>query len=383
MLDQKLRDAAEGVKAALADVSPPDLEPELAADRTIRPRWKPVLVAVGSFLLVLLVLGALPILLSGPGAPRDVNPGSEQSVADLLAEVQGLTESDSLLWAWDDEGNVAAKAISDWNEMPSLPDPVIDVAAVDGTPWAIATNRCDPSLPDWEGLGCETALWRLVDGAWEQLPQLGDLRLPDDLEDLEFDSTGTLWIVTAEGALYTWDDIRSVTVVDTGLTHNDGIAVTGDGAVWVSRFNPYFPEDVGFAKLDSDRGTWEPSSPLSGGNQHAVMTTTPDGDLWVWFSGFPSTTSLSGTALAFYDSRAGVWTIHDSDIPAGSVRAMTASDEAVWLAMNSPDDGLWRFDGETWTLLDTSPSMEILDVAVAADGTVWYVADNALYRLQP
>jgi streptogramin lyase len=383
MLDQQLRDAAEGLKGVLAEVSPPDLELTPAADRAMRSKWKPVLVALGSFLLVLLVLGVLPLLLSAPGAHRDVNPGSEESPLAPLGEAQGLTASGGILWAWDAEGNVAGKVFSHWSEMPPLPDPVIDVAAVDGTPWAITTNRCDPSFPDWEGVGCETTLWRLTDDAWEQLPQLGDLPLPDDLEDIEFDLSGTLWIVTAEGGLYTWDGIEAASVVETGLLRDDGIAITGDGTVWASRFNPYFPDDVGFAILDRARGAWKPISPLGAQNQHAVMATTPDGDLWVWFSEFPSNSSLSGTALAYYDSTASEWTIHDSGIPAGSAQAMAASHEAVWLAMSSTGAGVWRFDGETWTQLNTNRGVEILDVAVAPDGTVWYVENNSIRQIQP
>jgi hypothetical protein len=392
MLDQRLRDATRGVKETLADISPPDLdltdlELRPAVDRRIRPVWKRVLVAVGTFVSILLVFGVLPLLLSAnsstPGTSRDVYRGGEESVVPLGFE-PGLTRSGDTLWTWDRDGHVSAYVDGSWIGIPSLSDPVVDVAGPSpSAAWAITTSRCDPTSTDWEGVGCETTLSRLVDDAWQPLPQLGDLQLPDDLEDLEFDSTGILWIVTADGALYTWDGTEATTVVDAGVLHNDGVAITGDGIVWASRFNFYFAEDVGFARLDVDGSTWEAVSPLDGVNHHSMITTTPDGDLWVWFSEFPSTASLSGRALAFYDSQVGAWTIYESNIPKDTPRAMAASSHSVWLAMDSNDAGLWRFDGDVWTLPTTSTGAEILDVATAPDGTVWYVEDNALHQVEP
>jgi streptogramin lyase len=112
------------------------------------------------------------------------------------------------------------------------------------------------------------------------------------------------------------------------------------------------------------------------------MTTTEDGDLWVWFSEFPSTGSLSGRALAYYDSKAEQWTIHESNIP-DSVRAMTAINESVWLATFLEDAAIWRFDGQTWTRVHDASGSEVLDVVAAPDGTVWYVADNDLQQVEP
>lgn len=394
MLDQRLRDAAQGVKDALADSLPPDdlaVTPLNRRPRSIKRR--PVLAAAGLFVLMLVLVGVVPLLLRSTSSPiddpPDVNVNGEESVAGLLGEVQGVARSGlGVLWAWDSSGNVARNLFGRWSEIASLPDRVVDVAEHEGTPWAITVNRCDPTVPDWEGVECETTLWQLVDEVWERVPSLDGIAVPDNVQDIEFNATGTLWVVTSDGELFTWDGSEATMLVASGLP-NDGISIAGDGSVWASRFNPYFPNDVGFARLNEQLGVFEPVNLIDSGNRHAAMATTADGDLWVWFSNFPATSDFSGKAvfpgqaLAFYDGGAGEWTVHESDIPAGPVRAMAGDGEAVWLATFGDDDQLWRFDGNTGTRLTTEPGAEILDVAVASDGTVWYVADNALRQVEP
>jgi hypothetical protein len=377
-----MSDLGTQLRAYIEEIDPlfdaQDLMRDSETTNSAAPRWRPhPVVVVGSVALaVMLIIGAAGLLFTGDSSPPTASP-----LAGIpLEEVQGVTRSGDVQWAWHADGRLAGRWLSNWNAFPSLPDPVVDVALHDGTAWAITTNRCDPTVPDWEFVGCETTLWRLVDEAWEQIPELGDLQLPDDLADIEFDSTGTLWVVTAEGALYNWDGITAVAVVEAGLLHPDAVAIAGDGTVWASRFNPYFPDDVGFARFD---GGWQAFNPLGSENNHAVMTTTEDGDLWVWFSEYPATGSLSGRALAYYDSKTGQWTIHESNIPDASVRAMTAINESVWLATFFEDAALWRFNGEHWTRVHDASGSELLDVVAARDGTVWYVEDNTLYELQP
>lgn len=386
MIDQRLRDAAQDVKEALANSTPPeDLGPIPQIGRSMRA-WRPILIVAGLFVATLLLLGLVPLLLSSadPSSEEaaDVYTGDPTSVTVPLAEVQGVVRSGSgVLWAWDSEGNVAAKLFSHWSAMPPLTEPLVDVAEHDGTPWAITTNRCDPSLPDWEGVECETTLWSLVEEDWSRVPSLDGISVPDNMEDIEFDSTGTLWIVTSDGLLISWDGAEAVVLVTMGQP-NDGISISADGTVWVSRFNPFFPDDIGFARLDDQGGAFEAASPLDSENRHAVMTANLEGDLWVWFSGFPSKPSLSGEALGFYDGETGEWTVYRSDLPEGFVRSMDADGDAVWLVVNSQSDGLWRFDGQTWTRLHTRPGAEILDVAAEPDGPIWYVEDQVLQEVE-
>jgi hypothetical protein len=121
------------------------------------------------------------------------------------------------------------------------------------------------------------------------------------------------------------------------------------------------------------------------------MAPTPDGDLWVWLAEFPVTESLDGKTLAYYDSDSGEWTVYEEEgTPEGGVRTMTTSEEGVWLTMfgdTSWPPGIWQFDGQNWirNLANTGANQEILDIAAAPDGTIWFIQDHdhALYQLEP
>jgi len=352
-------------------------------------------VFVAAFLVFLVVIGGAALLLQlrSPTVPdpadnappvtsvlpeepdRVLPPG----IADLA--IQGLASSGDMLWTWDDNGQSAVYTDGSWEAVPPLSDPIVDIAGSLKESWALTTNRCDPTVAGFETLPCETTLWRMVDGAWEELPLLDGMNLPDDLEAIEPAPDGGVLIVSASGSLFAWDPITGGYPFPSNEMHIDTIAVTenheGEVTLWASRFNPFFPDDIGFA-----RGIWDAFNPVDGENHHAVMTKTSDGDLWVWFSQFPASRSMYGRALAFYDSRTDEWTIHESDLPENTVRAMAASTEEVWLAC---DDGqLRRFDGQTWTLVtDSRSDGEVLDVGLAGDGTVWYVAGSTLKQLEP
>lgn len=366
----------------LEDLAPVRV-PTVRGARRRRRGW---LYAVAGSVVVFALVGGIPLLVQN--TPQDAEPVAPPTTAPAVEELDealGVSVAGDTLWAWDRDGRTVAYVDGSWTEMPRLADPVVDIAGSASEAWAITTNRCDPTVPDWEAVGCETALWHLVDDAWNELSVLGSLQVPDNVGDVEVvPATGSVLLVTADGILYAWDDASGLRSFDSGPTNPDAIAMTqnteGEPVLWASRFNPLFPDDVGFARLGEG---WEAFNPLDGENHHAVMTTTPDGDLWVWFSQFPGSASLSGAALAYYDSRSEEWAIHKSGIPKGHVRAMTASNDAVWLAVDSTDAQVWRFDGETWTLASTQQGAEILDVAAAPNGTVWYIADNAVKEVRP
>lgn len=375
-------DQLDSQATPLEDLTPVCM-PTVGRVRKRRRGWP---YAVAAAVVVFAVIGGVPLLVQNTtSGGQPVGQPTTAPAVEELGEVLGISVADDTLWAWDRDGRTAAYADGSWTGMPPLGDPVVDIAGSTTEAWAITTNRCDPTVSDWEAVGCETALWHLVEGVWEELPELGSLRVPDNLQDVEVGpATGSILIVTADGALYGWDDTSGPWPFVSGLMNTDAIAVTqskqGEPTFWASRFNPFFPEDVGFARL---RGGWEAFNPLDGANHHAVMTSTPQGDLWVWFSEFPVSESLSGAAVAYYDSDSVEWTIHRSDIPTGSVRAMTASDDALWLAVDSKNAELWRFDGEAWTFVESPRGTEILDVAAAPDGTAWVVRDNAVHQVQP
>lgn len=366
--------------------------------------WRGPLIAVGTALAILIAIGAVVLLIRGenasvgparqvtttpataPSPPLTAETTAEplEPVAVPIGEVQGLARSGDTLWAWDATGQIADYHEGAWSRLPSLPNPAVDVTGSnDGDVWAITTNPCDPPAEDPVVECEETALWQLEGSRWRQAPEWR--LLPDDLEDIEVDAvTGAVWLVGAEGVLHRWDGTDMTVAVDSTQMYNDGIAVTRDGAVWLSRFNPWFPNTVGLARYNDVAGTWEPIHPFGDENRHAVMASTPNGDLWVWLSEAPPTLPSSGKALAYYDSGTGEWTTYVDGIPEAS-RAMTADDDGVWLP-TADETGIWQFDGETWTRYpaNTGSRSDVLDIA-AVDGSIWFIHDRdpALYQVEP
>jgi hypothetical protein len=126
-----------------------------------------------------------------------------------------------------------------------------------------------------------------------------------------------------------------------------------------------------------------------------LLATTPNGDLWVmlvdwsedWGALQEAGEPFVEWALAYWDSASGEWTVFEQDLPEGYPSAMAADDGGVWLAQGSgfveqmEFDGLAHFDGENWS--HYLPGTNVFDVAVAPDGTIWYLtSDETLRQLQ-
>jgi hypothetical protein len=134
------------------------------------------------------------------------------------------------------------------------------------------------------------------------------------------------------------------------------------------------------------------------------LETTPNGGLWAvladWSEDWEELKEAGELyvelALAHWDITSGEWTVFEENLPEGYPMVMAADDEGVWLGKfwgldwDLPPEqrkrkefrGLSHFDGETWRyyLLGT----EVMDVAVAPDGSVWYTTgdDNMLHQLR-
>ncbi len=346
-----------------------------------RPAWA---WAVLAFAAVLATAGLTLLLRGGETTVADVAAPRSERVAIPLGAIQDLTRSGDTVWAWDSAGGLATYRDGAWVSQPSLPG-VRDVAgSPDEIAWAIRG-------------GGRGSLWQLEDGVWRQPAEWQ--KLPDDLEAIAVDPvTGTVWVV-GSGGLQRWDGETRTRVVSLEPNHGD-IAVTRNGTVWVSDFNPFFPTNVGLARHDEEADAWEEVRPLGGPNRHAVMAPTPDGDLWVWLAEFPATESpegLAGKTLAYYHADSGEWTIYDeAGTPEGAVQAMTANEDGVWLAVDGPSSEIWQFDGHNWVrhLAHTGTTPWIVDIAAAPDGTIWFLqaeddGDMAtaplrvLYQLEP
>jgi hypothetical protein len=127
------------------------------------------------------------------------------------------------------------------------------------------------------------------------------------------------------------------------------------------------------------------------------MAVTPNGSLWAlladwsedWEELQEAGEPFVELALAYWDGASGEWIVFEEGLPMGYPLVMAADDEAVWLAgwvmieqMEFDVDGLVRFDGENWS--HYLPGTEVTDVAVASDGTIWYMTgdDDILRQLR-
>jgi hypothetical protein len=77
-------------------------------------------------------------------------------------------------------------------------------------------------------------------------------------------------------------------------------------------------------------------------------------------------------ALAHRESASGEWTVFEEGLPQCYLMVMAADDGGVWLGRYFGQDGLIHFDGETWS--HYLPGEDTLDIAIAPDGTIWYIA---------
>jgi hypothetical protein len=332
-------------------------------------RRRPVWVFAMAFIVAVAGIGTTVLVLRGDeppvaGQPTTPTTLSEAGAAHLepvplqLGTVAGFARSGDTLWVWDVAGGIAGYREGVWEGYPALPIRAFDVAGTSGgAVWALTGFDADSST-----------LWYLEEGVWRQLP--GEVQ--PELEIVEVDeATGILWLTTP-GSLLRWDGVEMTSAGSPPRQMViDEVAVTGDGTVWVSRFNPYFPGSGGLARYHDDTGTWESVRPLGGDRDlHAVLAPTPDGNLWVLLADFRvSELPPAAGALAYFDSTTGEWTIHR--LPEEVLGDLAADDEGIWWVRLGIEGlaGVVRFDGQTRTTY--LPQLTVDELGVGADGTLW------------
>jgi hypothetical protein len=306
-------------------------------------------------------------------------PVAPIKMAAPFAGVQGIKTSGDSLWAWTDREIWRYKE-GEWSYYTTAIDNLNDVAYISDTLWAMDNSR----LQYFDGNE-----WQEPQGIYA-----------DEIEaDDEF---GILWILTGI-KLYRWD-VEEMSYIERRSVpdHNfypHNLAVTGDGSVWAGGIYGYVPTLGGLARYDDTTGSWEKVRPWHDGEDvpAQVMAATPDGDLWVMlvdWSGDWEALQEAGEpfvewALAYWDSASEQWTVFEQDLPEGYPMVMAADDGGVWLAQGGglieqmlEFDGLVHFDGENWS--HYLPGTDVDDVAVAPDGTIWYMTwdDDVLRKLQ-
>jgi hypothetical protein len=316
-------------------------------------------------------------------------PAASPEASAPLAGVRGLRSSGGFLWAWGDS-EIWRYADGDWSYYSITPSGVFDLAFGGDTLWVLAGE------------------FRILSVAGDQWTQLeaaprGAWRIAAD------PGTGTLWMSTGED-LFGWDGENFLEAghppnnpeIDAEAGYVGGIAVTTDGSVWAAGLYGYVPEWGSLARYDPVAGSWDVVRPLGGddGVPAAALAPLPDGGLWVLLADWPDHDSPDGDGaggeasefltLTRRDGGTGAWTVYEGSLPGVYPFAMGADADAVWLAQgccaaagSAPTAGVIRFDGEASTQYLTGLTDEVDGIAVAEDGTVWYVFAGRLHELYP
>jgi ligand-binding sensor domain-containing protein len=294
-----------------------------------------------------------------------------------LAGVRDVRATGGFLWAWG-ENEIWRYRNGAWEFYASTSEAPWDIAYDGATLWAIS-----------EGLVY------LDGGEWHKPSRSPGLPWRIDADP----DTGILWVSTGD-ELYRLDgeelvNARQPDGDDSGYSYVGDIVVTKDGRVWAAGFYGYVPSLGSVAVYDDESGLWE-TVPLGRDGElmpAAALAITPDGGVWVMLSDWPedwveATAPPPGWALAYRDPTTGDWTVYDEDLPEAHPLAMAATNDGVWLAQGAalaegtqPMEGLFHFDGATWT---HHPSSEVRSLAAAPDGTVWFVTETGvLDQIEP
>jgi hypothetical protein len=295
----------------------------------------------------------------------------------IFAGVRGMKTSGDSLWALR-VNEIWRYKEGEWSFYAFVPGSSDHMAYLSDKLWAVENNR----LQYFDG-----EQWQEIPG-----PIMGAYSIKAD------DESGILWVSTGEN-LYRWDveEMSYIAHPRVPCCYLYELEVTGDGSVWAGGLYGYLPWVGGLARFDDAAGSWEMVRPWRAEEDVTpqLLATTPNGDLWVmlvdwsedWGALQEAGEPFVEWALAYWDSASGEWTVFEQDLPEGYPSAMAADDGGVWLAQGSgfveqmEFDGLAHFDGENWS--HYLPGTNVFDVAVAPDGTIWYLtSDETLRQLQ-
>ena len=210
----------------------------------------------------------------------------------------------------------------------------------------------------------------------------------NEILDLAFAPDGGLWAGTRDG-LVRWD-------LDTGTYTRYAlpayrVAPAPDGTLWLNT-------EYGLCRFAGTSCEQPPELPGTTGDQIYALAVTPDGDLWA--SSDLGVGRFDGTSWASYPLGVGFRGLEVSDegvlwasTAGGVARYQEAEDGWVFhgqeQGLPGPQvhiigagpgregwayvawEGLYRYNGEEWQLIESPPGGVVRDIAFAADGTPW------------
>jgi hypothetical protein len=240
---------------------------------------------------------------------------------------------------------------------------------------------------------------------------------------------GALWIGTWKGAsLFGPDspgdaeDTWSSFTTARGLVHHGVETITRDpsGAIWFGTWNGIsrLNGSIWTSFTSGDVGTWvesiaiAPDAPALPGIKAGAWAATRKGIVrfndvaWEWESVLPvaGQPDERGPTIAFapdgslwagtyndgiYHFDGQTWTNYslDGSLPSNKVTAIAIAPDGTLQAATHPDrydqgGGTWQYDGHTWTqfYLDSLVGGDMPTTVTAADGTEWAVAERGVAR---
>jgi len=211
----------------------------------------------------------------------------------------------------------------------------------------------------WAGGGC--GLWRLTGREGQQVANCEQLK--GNVLDIAVASDGTVWI--ASGLALARFDGQSWTTYDR-LVHSVTIAPVAPGGtgstLWAVGWEGTQGSDY-VARFDGS--DWIKTLDRSLGS----LVATPDGQVW----------GVAGEqGLARFDGQS--WTFLQTPVdlegPVGTLAV--APDGALWASGN---DQIARFDGSAWTVYPSAEGVQA--IAFAVDGSLWLGRSNGAAHFQP
>lgn len=211
----------------------------------------------------------------------------------------------------------------------------------------------------WAGGGC--GVWRLDGRDWQQVADCKQLK--GNILDVAVESDGTVWVASGlalarfDGQSWTAYD-RLVGSVSTAPAPQGG---TG-GTLWAVGWEG--TQGSGYV-AQFDGSDWIKTLDRSLGS----LVVTPDGQVWG---------VADGEGLARFDGQS--WTLLQTPVDfEGPVRTLAvAPDGALWASGN---DQIARFDEVAWTVYPSTEGVQV--IAFAADGSLWLGTSNGAARFQP
>jgi streptogramin lyase len=228
----------------------------------------------------------------------------------------------------------------------------------DGAVWATASGgaaQLDPQTGGWKTLGQGEGL------------QAGNVRF------VTLDADGTAWLGFWDGPLYYFDGKQWETFDGSGNIQAEiviDVAIAPDGSVW------FATNDNGVYQWERKTDTWQHFTETDGLHSNGVSSIQFAPDSKVWFSSRGGVSYLAPTATAV--GEATWWSQTGLAHTAGYDVTTTSADGKVWFG------GQRYFDHATQSWAETVYQGFAYDVAVDGSGGLWVATeDGAIYIPDP